>query len=184
MNDENTAVGGEVTAAAAAAPAAKTLANIVRGTMPVALVAVIRFNYKEGKEGDVAKTFGTTSGKVADIRKNRNFAYVTEDFVPTQEQKDAAVEWMKQVPDYDKVGADAVITLIEKNPAATAEQAAAFLAKRTASRPKTVKTPSAATTTTGAAAAAPAAKTESKGGKGAKAPAAPASASDVANLLG
>lgn len=143
------------------APKAPQLANIVRGQIPVLLVHMIRFNETGNKEADIAKKYGTTGGKVADIVKNRNFAYITKDFAPTQEQKDAAVEWLKQVPDYDKVGTDEVVTAVEKIPVATAEQAAAFLTARSASRksaPKTAPTegsPSAPAATAPAPKAAP-----------------------------
>lgn len=121
-------------ATAAEAPKEKVLANIVRGVMPVALVARIKFDEKNvEKDADVAKLYGTTSGKVSDIRKGRNFAYLTEDFVPTQEQKDAAIAWMKKVPGYGEAQ-DAIIVAIEKTPAATPEQTAAFLAARAGSR--------------------------------------------------
>jgi hypothetical protein len=95
---------------------------------------MIRFNETGKKEGDIAKTYGTTGGKVADILKNRNFAYVTKDLVPTAEQKSAAIAWLKQVPDYDTVGTDAVVTQVDSFGVATDEQAAAFLAARSGSR--------------------------------------------------
>jgi hypothetical protein len=127
-----------------AAPAEKQLANIVRGQIPVLLVHMIRFGEKGNKEADVAKKYGTTGGKVADIVKGRNFAYVTEGFKPTQEQKDAAVAWLKKVPDYDKVGTDAAVVAVEKMGTASAEDAAAFLASRTATRKTSPKTAPAA----------------------------------------
>lgn len=138
--NDSTITTNEATKAAEAAKP-KVLANIVRGVMPVALVARIKFDEKGiEKDADVAKLYGTTSGKVNDIRKGRNFGYLTDAFVPTAEQKKAAIEWMKRVPDY-AAGQDAVVSAIERTPDATAEQAAAFLAGRTSLRVKTVKTP-------------------------------------------
>lgn len=126
-------------AEATAAPKEKVLANIVRGVMPVALVARIKFDEKGvEKDADVAKLYGTTSGKVSDIRKGRNFAYLTDEFVPTAEQKTAAIAWMKKVPDYGDAQ-DKIVAAIENRPDATAEQAQAFLNGRAGSRKSTPK---------------------------------------------
>jgi hypothetical protein len=68
------------------------LLDIVRGRLPLALVYVIRFNEK-GTNAEVAKKYGTSVGKVFDIRKNRNFEYVTADYKPTKEDLAAAEKW-------------------------------------------------------------------------------------------
>lgn len=138
---------GVAGAVAVAAKPAKEKANIVRGVMPVLLVYLIKFESDAGaKDADVAKNFGTTSGKVSDVRKGRNFAYLSKDFTPTKEQKDAAIAWMKQVPGYGE-SQDKTIVTIGKFPDASAEQAAAWLAQRAASRTKTPKEPKAASET-------------------------------------
>ena len=63
--------------------------NIIHGRMPVAVVAQIRFgNNKGDSTKELAAMYGTTVGKIDDIKKNRNFAYVGADFKPTQEQID------------------------------------------------------------------------------------------------
>ena len=50
--------------------------NIIQGRMPVAVVHLARFgNTKALATKDMAAQFGTTVGKVDDIKKNRNFAY-------------------------------------------------------------------------------------------------------------
>jgi hypothetical protein len=123
--------------------AERTLANIVRGQIPHALVYMIRFQETGNKEGEIARRYGTTGGKVADIVKGRNFGYIDAAFVPTQEQKDAAVAWLKQVPDYDTNGTDEVVTAVEGLNTATAEEAEAFLAKRSGSRKSAPKEPAA-----------------------------------------
>ena len=60
--------------------------------MHAALVFAIKFKSGEAKDGEIAKKFATTPGKVNDIRKDRNFKYVTEDLAFTaaevQEAKD------------------------------------------------------------------------------------------------
>lgn len=78
----------EVVEKAPAGPAA----GIARGRMHAALVYAIKFNSGEKKDGEIARTFATTPGKVNDIRKDRNFKYVTSDLSFTaaeiQEAKD------------------------------------------------------------------------------------------------
>jgi len=78
----------EVVEAVPAGPAA----GIARGRMHAALVYAIKFNSGEAKDGEIAKKFATTPGKVNDIRKDRNFKYVTSDLSFTaaeiQEAKD------------------------------------------------------------------------------------------------
>lgn len=114
---------------------AKEKQAIISGRMPVAIVALARFgNKKDESTKDMARIFGTTVGKIDDIKKNRNFAYVTADFRPTQEMIDAGIAWLKTHPRYDADGVDALVTELENTPVATAEEAAAFDAIRTASR--------------------------------------------------
>lgn len=114
---------------------AKEKQAIISGRMPVAIVALARFgNKKDESTKDMARIFGTTVGKIDDIKKNRNFAYVTADFRPTQEMIDAGIAWLKTHPRYDADGVDALVTELENTPVATAEEAAAFDAVRTASR--------------------------------------------------
>lgn len=186
MNETTVNETSATESAAPEAAAEKKLANIVRGVMPHTLVYAIRFLHSDVKESDVAKMFGTTTGKVADIRKNRNFAYVTEDFRPTQAQKDSAIAWLTQVPDYDTVGTDAAVTEVDKLEVATEEQAAAFLAGRSASRNTTPKAPKAPAAEGADAAAVTDAKPKRNGKKAkaeAPAEAAPASDEDLNTLL-
>lgn len=77
--------------------------EIIRGRMPVAIVALIRFNEEETSTSACAAKYRTTVGKVDDIRKGRNFGYVDGDFVPTQEQADAALAYIDQLEDAESI---------------------------------------------------------------------------------
>lgn len=111
--------------------------EIIRGRMPVAVVALARFgSVKDLTTREAADKLGTTVGKVDDIRKNRNFAYVGEDFRPTAQQKADGVAWLKRHPS----GAAELIAELEAVPEATEEQAAAFDAARSAARGQSNKT--------------------------------------------
>ena len=137
----------------ASAPAAeKQLANIVRGTLPRALVYMIRFEEKGNKEAEIARKYGTTTGKVADIVKGRNFAYIDEDYKPTAEDKDAALAWLKQVPNYDEAGTDAVVVALDSLPVADEAAVAALAEKRAAVRARNTAVAPAASTVTASAA--------------------------------
>lgn len=139
MAEVGASAGGGVASAVVAAPAPKAPAAIVRGVMPVLLVYMVKFESDAAaKDADVAKMFGTTSGKVSDIRKGRNFAYLTKEFKPTAEQKATAIAWLKSVPGYGEPQ-DKLIVSAEKFPAATEAEAKAFLDGRAASRTKTPK---------------------------------------------
>lgn len=111
--------------------------EIIRGRMPVAVVALVRFgSMKDQAVKAKAEAFGTTVGKIDDIVKNRNFAYVTEDFRPTAQQKADGIEWLKRHPQ----GADSLIAELEAIEEATAEQSAAFEAARAANRGQSATT--------------------------------------------
>lgn len=71
--------------------------EIIRGRMPVAVVALIRFAETEATTSAVAAKYRTTVGKVDDIRKNRNFGYVDASFAPTEDQKADAVKYIEQL---------------------------------------------------------------------------------------
>lgn len=161
-------------AAVSEAPKEKVLANIVRGVMPVALVYQIKFEEKNvEKDAEVAKMYGTTSGKVSDVRKGRNFGYLTDEFVPTKEQKEAAVAWMQKVPGFGDAQ-QKVIDRLNNTADATPEQAAAFLNSRASSRAKTPKSDAPASETSPGA---------GKKGKKKGAETAPATAETAGDLL-
>lgn len=159
MNENtNTAEGGEQTETKAAPR------EIIRGRMPVAVVALARFGSMKGDTVKAkAEAFGTTIGKIDDIVKNRNFAYVTDAFRPTASQKADGIEWLKRHP----VGADALIAELEGTQEATQEEAAAFEAARAANRGQSPSTKEGETADAGGG-------NRRKNGKKAKTEAAPA----------
>lgn len=115
--------------------------NIIQGRMPVAVVHLLRFgSMKAGTTKDVAAKAGTTVGKVDDIKKNRNFAYVVESTKFTEAQVAEGIEWLKRHPKYDESGVDSLVLELDSYERATAEEATAFDAARTAARGQPTKT--------------------------------------------
>lgn len=111
--------------------------EIIRGRMPVAVVYLVRHGEQSGKSTrEKAEAFGTTVGKIDDIAKNRNFAYVTDSFRPTEQQKADAKAWLERHP----TGADEILAELEALPVATAEEAQAFESARAANRGQSTKT--------------------------------------------
>lgn len=80
------------------APASNFL-PIVRGRLPLIFVHAIRFDkvLNAMSNKDLAVKFATSVGKVFDIKKGRNFGYVTEGFKPTTEDVTTAEAWISQV---------------------------------------------------------------------------------------
>lgn len=146
MSEETTTQSSEevpVASETAAAPAKRepVLANIIRGRMPVAVVFIVRFgDNKNEASKDLATKFGTTIGKIEDVKKNRNFGYVKHDYKPTQAQKDEAIAWLQRHPDFDNGAADKLINEIEALELADDAAAAAFTAARTEARGTSVTT--------------------------------------------
>lgn len=111
--------------------------EIIRGRMPVTVVHMVRHGaLRERSTREKAEAFGTTVGKIDDIVKNRNFAYVDESFVPTAQQKADAKAWLERHP----TGAQELLDELEALPTATEEQAAAFESARAAARGQSPKT--------------------------------------------
>lgn len=148
MNEAINAEGETVAAAEARkrAPAANFL-PIVRGRLPLIFVHAVRFDdvIKAMSIKDVATKMGTSVGKIFDIRKNRNFAYVDASFKPTADDVAAANSWIEQVGDRNAKGISAqgdkalmtqLLANAQKGGLATAAEAAAFSAQRVASRPQ------------------------------------------------
>lgn len=98
---------------------------IIRGRIALAIVYLIRF-VEAAEQGTkaLAEKYGTTVGKIDDIRKNRNFAYVTEDVRFTEEQIKEAVSYIAAHEDSDH--AVVVTDMLNALPIATAEEAEAF----------------------------------------------------------
>lgn len=108
---------------------------IINGRMPVAVVYLVRHGRnKDEATKALADMFGTTVGKIDDIKKGRNFAYVDENFRPTEAQKQEALDWLKKHPYYDASGVDKIVSELDLTDVATAEQAAAFEAARVKAR--------------------------------------------------
>lgn len=115
--------------------------NIIQGRMPVAVVHLLRFgSMKASTTKEAAAKFGTTVGKVDDVKKNRNFAYVTEEVAFTQDQLNEGIEWLKRHPKYDEANTDDLVNELCAYEVATEEQAAAFEAARVAARGQPTKT--------------------------------------------
>lgn len=140
MNPVVQAEAGETAEASGAAPKKRgpkvNLLNIVRGRLPLALVACIRFHEPADKSNnDLAKKYGTSVGKIFDIRKGRNFGYVTADYKVTDEDLKAAEAWAKSAEAH---GGDtaAIMAAVDKLTKASADEAAAQAAKITEQRSK------------------------------------------------
>ena len=98
---------------------------IIRGRIALAIVYLIRFvEPAEAGTKALAEKYGTTVGKIDDIRKNRNFAYVTEDVRFTDEQIKESVNYIAAHEDSDH--AVVVTDMLNALPIATAEEAEAF----------------------------------------------------------
>lgn len=112
------------------------LLDIVRGRMPLACVAAVRFQVSaEKSNADVAKAFGTSVGKIFDIRKGRNFGYITETYKPSEEDLKAAQAWATEAAKHG--GDEAVImAAVDKLGKASAEEAKSQAEKISASRAK------------------------------------------------
>lgn len=131
----------QTSTAVEAAAEKKVNTAIINGRMPVAVVAQIRFgNHKAEATKALADMYGTTVGKIDDIKKNRNFAYVTADFKPTAAMKEEGVAWLQRHPKFSTGSVDAVITELENAVEAEEVDAAAFAAARTAARGQPVTT--------------------------------------------
>lgn len=72
----------------------ENILDIINGRLPLPLVYMIRFD-KLGAmtTADAAKAFGTSNGKVFDIKKGRNFGYIDASYKPSAEEVTAAKAW-------------------------------------------------------------------------------------------
>lgn len=111
---------------------------IIRGRIALAIVYLIRFvESAEVGTKALAEKYGTTVGKIDDIRKNRNFAYVTEDVKFTQEQIQEGINYIAAHKDSDQ--AVVVTDMLNELPIATAEEAEAFagVKRKAGAQPRT-----------------------------------------------
>jgi len=110
----------------------KVVVEIIRGRMPLAVVATIKHEMRTNpdmKDAELAAKYRTTNGKVSDLRKGSNFAYVTEDFKPTQDMVDAAKVYTDQLED-----SKGVTKIMSDLGIATEDEAKAFAESRKGSR--------------------------------------------------
>lgn len=128
------------------APAANFL-PIVRGRLPLLFVHAIRFDavLNAMANKDLASKLATSVGKVFDIKKGRNFAYVDAGFKPSQDDIAAAEAWVAAVGSENAKGQKAlgdaelmgrVVEDYKARGLASAEEAAALSAARGAARKK------------------------------------------------
>lgn len=127
--------------------AAANFLPIVRGRLPLLFVHALRFDavLLALSTKDAATKFGTSVGKVFDIRKGRNFAYITADFKPSAEDISAAEAWIAQVGGANAKGLTAsgdksvmqtTLDSYKERGLASVEESAKFAATRTSTRAK------------------------------------------------
>lgn len=104
--------------------------EIIRGRMPLPMVFTIRFLHPDASDGELAALYRTTAGKVTDIRKRSNFAYVSENYKFTEEQMAAATSRLDDLDDKD----GAVATALEGTVLGTSEEISAQDAERISQR--------------------------------------------------
>jgi hypothetical protein len=154
--------------------------DIVNGRLPLPLVFLIRFKTVGATVADTAKKFGTSVGKVFDIHKNRNFAYVDANYKPSADEMAAAKKWITEAKTnrsqktlgelMGKDAVDAVMKDLDAMGLATADEVAKRdWAVRVVGAKKEAGTAPVATGSVPTAAAAPAAgKAGAPAGNGAK----------------
>ena len=132
--------------------AAANFLPIVRGRLPLLFVHALRFDpvLLALSTKDASTKFGTSVGKVFDIRKNRNFAYVTADFKPSAEDVSQAEAWIAQVgganakgltASGDKTVMQTTLDNYKERGLASVEESAKFSATRTSTRAKSTVAP-------------------------------------------
>lgn len=139
------AAGEAASAEARKRAAASNFLPIVRGRLPLVFVHAVRFDPVIGamSNKDTASKFATSVGKVFDIKKGRNFAYVDASYKPSAEDLAAAQAWIDQIGAENAKGLSAIgdkalmVKVLEQYKAgglATAEDIAKLTALRGAAR--------------------------------------------------
>lgn len=147
--------------------------DIIRGRMPILVVHMVRFGDQKGGETKALATmFGTTVGKITDIKKKSTFGYLPENFKPSQVQKDDAVAWLQKHVGFKDGAVDKLINEAEAYKLATKEESAEFESIRVIARGQVPKTKTGETANAGggnrqgkAKTAAPAVQTAPAAGK-------------------
>lgn len=115
--------------------------DIIRGRMPILVVHMVRFGDQKGGETKALSTlFGTTVGKITDIKKKSTFAYLPEKFKPTQAQKDDAIAWLQKHVGFKDGVVDKLIDEAEAYKVATKEEEAEYEKIRAEHRGQVPKT--------------------------------------------
>jgi len=115
--------------------APKVEVEIIRGRMPVAIAAAIKLGENsEAKDSELAAKYRTTNGKIADIRADRNFAYIAEGFKPTKDMVDQAKAYAEQCD-----STNSIMKAVKAFGVATDEEAEAFATARKGARKPTGK---------------------------------------------
>lgn len=70
--------------------------NIINGRLPLALGYLVRSGKLTGTNAEIAKALATSVGKVFDLKKGRNFAYLGENYKPSADEVKAAKDWFNQ----------------------------------------------------------------------------------------
>lgn len=141
VQDEVTGDVGEAVETQRKRAEATNFLAIVRGRFPLLLVHAVRFDEVLGKMGnkDVAAKLATSVGKVFDIRKGRNFAYLTKEWKPTASDVTDAKAWAEQIGGTNAKGLTAtgdkslvtkIVEQYEASGLATAAEAEAFAASK------------------------------------------------------
>lgn len=113
----------------------KVTVEIIRGRMPVAIAAAIKLTEsKDAKDADLAAKYRTTNGKIADIRADRNFAYISEGFKPTKDMVGLAKAYAEECE-----STNAIMKAVKGFGVATDEEAEAFVTARKGARKPTGK---------------------------------------------
>ena len=110
--------------------------DIINGRMPLAVVCVIRFHEDaDAKDNALAKKYHTSAGKISDVRKSRNFAYVDENYKPSEADIEAGMGWAGQMDERgDQEGAAALSDALSALVVATEAETEAFADARKATR--------------------------------------------------
>lgn len=104
--------------------------NIVNGKLPLVLGFLIRFK-ETGTNAETAKKYCTSVGKVFDLKKGRNFGYLTEAYKPSADEVAAGKAWLTKTTakgqDFKTAGGDVegITKAIDALGVATPEEVAA-----------------------------------------------------------
>lgn len=111
------------------------IVGITRGRMPIAIVSMVRYGDQKNLDTKALATlFGTTVGKINDIKTSSTFGYVDAKFKPTQVQKDDGITWLRRHVDFKKGTVDVLISELEATKVASEKETAAFEEVRIAAR--------------------------------------------------